>query len=92
MRDMGEGFNVINIWGDNSACIGNINSPDSAFSARAKHIAVSYYFAREQTQVGKLTFSKIDSEKNTADVFTKRLGKELYDRHVKGLGLKKAVQ
>ena len=53
-----------------------------------KYIDVDYYYVKEQVQRGRITLIHCPTEKMTADILTKALGKTLHDRHCLGLGMK----
>ena len=88
MRDLGEGFPVIDVLGDNASCLSGLYNP--MITPLSKHIDIIHHFARERVQRGELTFSKIETVQNTADIFTKPLKQDLFMKHVNGLGLKRA--
>lgn len=52
-----------------------------------KHIAVKELLVRDYLDKGLITIEYIESRDNTADIFTKALPKETFDRHVDNLGL-----
>ncbi len=74
------------LWCDNNSTVAMTNSP--AFSARAKHIEVRYFFLRELTLAGKLHAQHIAGTENVADIFTKPLGPTDHYRMVAKLGLR----
>ena len=88
MRDLGEGLPVIDVLGDNASCLSGLYNP--MITPLSKHIDIIHHFARERVQRGELTFSKIETVQNTADIFTKPLKQDLFMKHVNGLGLKRA--
>ncbi|CAI7880949.1 unnamed protein product, partial [Closterium sp. NIES-53] len=54
---------------------------------RTKHIALRYFLARELQQRGQLRLAYVDSEANTADIFTKALAPGDHQRFCTLLGL-----
>jgi hypothetical protein len=54
---------------------------------RSKHIDIKYFFVRNLISEGVIVLEKVSSVNNTADIFTKRLGKELHHAHCKSLTL-----
>ena len=52
---------------------------------RSKHIAIRYHFIRECVQRGEIAVKWCSGQENTADVFTKPLGRVLFQRHVSKL-------
>ncbi|XP_070054602.1 secreted RxLR effector protein 161-like [Nicotiana tomentosiformis] len=61
----------ITLYCDNSGAI--VNSKESHSHKRAKHIERKYHLIREIVQRGDVVVTKIASEKNLADPFTKSL-------------------
>ena len=68
---------------DNQACIAIAENP--AHHARTKHIDVRYHFVRERIERQELVLDYVPSKENTADVFTKGLDRELFQKHRAGL-------
>ncbi|CAI7791176.1 unnamed protein product [Closterium sp. NIES-53] len=62
-------------------------SPEQRLEHRTKHIALRYFLARELQQRRQLRLSYVDSQANTADVFTKALGSGDHQRFRTALGL-----
>ena len=48
---------------------------------RTKHIDIKYHYVREMIDKGFIELEFVKSEVNTADIFTKNLGRELYSLH-----------
>jgi hypothetical protein len=57
---------------------------------RTKHIDVKYHFIREQIDKGLIEIEFVRSEENSADIFTKNLGGELFAYHATKLTVKRA--
>ena len=56
---------------------------NAKLSARTKHIDVKYHFIREHVVDGTVEIIFIPSEENDADIFTKNVGQEAYEKHSK---------
>lgn len=69
---------------DNEGCIQMSKVPETK---KSKHIDVKYHFLREQVLIGNLILEKIPSAEQTADIFTKALGRQLYVKHREALGI-----
>ena len=54
---------------------------NSVLSQRTKHISVRHHFIREYVEEGVVKIIFVKSKLNTADIFTKSLGQELFLRH-----------
>ena len=61
------------IFCDNQGSLALSKNPE--MHKRSKHIDVHYHFVREKVYEDQVTISYIPSEVNTADIFTKALGK-----------------
>ena len=57
------------------------------YHSRTKHIDVREHFIRERVLLGDITLQHCDSKENVMDIFTKPLGKELFEKHQLALGL-----
>ncbi|KAA0037250.1 retrovirus-related pol polyprotein from transposon tnt 1-94 [Cucumis melo var. makuwa] len=64
------------------------NSREPRSHKRAKHIEQKYHLIREIVHQGDLIVTKISSEPNMADPFTKALTAKVFDSHLHGLGLR----
>ena len=54
---------------------------------RSKHIDIKHHFIREAVESRLIKLTRVESSKNTADIFTKALSVELHQRHMRGLGV-----
>ena len=63
---------------DNQGAIGLANSPK--LSPRTKHIAVKYHFFRENIAKGEISIEKIDTTLQKADLLTKGLPADKFER------------
>ena len=59
---------------------------------RTKHIDTRYHFVREYVEDGIIKVRFVRSEENHADIFTKNLNSEKFDKHCESLGLRDTVQ
>jgi len=50
---------------------------------RSKHIDIRFHFSREAQEQKLINIQYVPTEKNTADVFTKPLGKDKHEKCVK---------
>jgi hypothetical protein len=71
---------------DNQGCIANLRNP--LYSKYTKHIAVSFHFAREAIAKGQVDVVYVESARNVADIFTKPLGKPVFQAHRNTLGMR----
>ncbi|KAA0054281.1 gag/pol protein [Cucumis melo var. makuwa] len=76
----------ITIYCDNSGAIANSREPRS--HKRGKHIERRYHLIREIIHRGDVTVTKISSEQNMVDPFTKALTAKVFESHLHGLGLR----
>ena len=56
-------------------------SKSAATGSRTKHVDTRYHFVREYIEKGELQIVFVQSKNNVADIMTKNLGKELYEKH-----------
>ncbi|TPX44940.1 DNA-directed DNA polymerase, partial [Chytriomyces confervae] len=73
------------IFCDNKAVLDIITSEKAL--ERTKHLIVKVEFLRELIRNGTCQPEQVKSQDNTADIFTKSLGKILFSRHQAGCGL-----
>ena len=68
-----------NVGTDNKGAmdLGNTN----ATTCRSKHIDVRHHYVQEQQEQGKIKLFDIDGKKNPADIFTKPLAAESFNRY-----------
>ncbi|XP_075095409.1 secreted RxLR effector protein 161-like [Nicotiana tabacum] len=76
----------ITLYCDNSGADANSKEPRS--HKREKHIEHKYHLILEIVQRGDVVVTKIASENNLADPFTKSLPQKTFDRHVDGMGVR----
>jgi transposase InsO family protein len=61
---------------------------DHVWHSRVKHIRVKYHYVREQVLNGEIIVQRVRSSDNTADIFTKPLGRSDFQRLRQHLGLR----
>ncbi|KAA0041461.1 gag/pol protein [Cucumis melo var. makuwa] len=76
----------ITLYCDNNGAVANSREPRS--HKRGKHIEQKYHLIREIVHRGDVTVTKISSEQNMADSFTKALTAKVFESHLHGLGLR----
>ena len=76
----------ITLYCDNSGAVANSKEPRS--HKRGKHIERKYHLIREIVQRGDVIVTKIASEHNIADPFTKTLTAKVFKDHLESLGLR----
>ena len=54
---------------------------------RSKHIDVRFHFIREHVKEGNVELKHVASKDQAADIFTKPLSKEIFDRGKKLIGM-----
>ena len=62
-------------------------SNNRTLGQRTKHVDTRYHFVREYVEEGILKIIYVKSEDNTADMMTKNLSKELFNKHAKSFML-----
>ncbi|KAA0050553.1 retrovirus-related pol polyprotein from transposon tnt 1-94 [Cucumis melo var. makuwa] len=75
----------ITLYYDNSGAVANSREPRS--HKHGKHIERKYHLIRKIVHRGDITVTKISSEQNMADPFTKALMAKVFESHLHGLGL-----
>ncbi|KAA0054839.1 gag/pol protein [Cucumis melo var. makuwa] len=76
----------ITLYCDNSGAAANSREPRS--HKRGKHIERKYHLIREIVHRGDVIITKISSEQNMANPFTKALKAKVFESHLHGLGLR----
>jgi hypothetical protein len=71
---------------DNEAA--RILATDHVWHARTKHMRVKYHYIRQQVNDGEVRLERVRSADNTADIFTKSLGRMDFQRLRYKLGLR----
>ena len=65
---------------DNSAAISNANNA-GRFHKRMKHVEVRYHYVRNQVLAGNLKIAKVKTDDNVADILTKGIKREDFEKH-----------
>lgn len=73
---------------DNQSALALTKDPISA--SRTKHVDIAYHHVRDLVKYGMMGFNYIPSEQNAADIFTKPLAVELFQKHKHTLGVLKS--
>ncbi|TYK15887.1 gag/pol protein [Cucumis melo var. makuwa] len=76
----------ITLYCENSDAVANSREPRR--HKRGKHIARKYTLIRKIVHRGDVIVTKISSEQNMADLFTKALTAKVFESHLHGLGLR----
>jgi hypothetical protein len=85
LRDLFIDHRAFTLFEDNAAAIALIR--DARFSERTKHVEIKYFFLREQVASGNLNLEYVETAQNIADIFTKPLGRTVFERLRALLGL-----
>ena len=76
----------ITLYCDNSGAVANSKEPRT--HKKTKHIEHKYHLIHDIVQRGDVLVTKVTSEDNLADPFTKSLTSKVFDRHVEGMGVR----
>jgi hypothetical protein len=76
----------VNVWCDNTGTLALADHDTS--HRRSKHIALRFHSVRERVAREDVTLQYVPSEENTADLFTKSLGKGRLDYLCEKMGMK----
>jgi len=60
---------------------------DPKYHSKTKHIDIKYNFVRDIVASGEINLQYIPTHEMIADPFTKAIFKDLFEKHVKALGL-----
>jgi hypothetical protein len=71
----------ISVGIDNAAALRLIEDPVSM--SRTKHIDIVYHYFRERVKSGQMMFHAVPGSANCADIFTKPLGRDLFEMYRK---------
>lgn len=75
------------IYEDNQSCISIAN--DSKESMRMKHLDIKYNFIRDVIANGEVYIEYMQTNDQVADIMTKGLGRNLFQKHRESLNLVK---
>jgi hypothetical protein len=73
------------IQGDSTGAIGAIRNYQ--YTRHTKHIEIHHDFMKDRYENGDLAFKHIDGKSNPADIFTKALGRRLFENFRQKLGM-----
>jgi hypothetical protein len=73
------------LYEDNQPCIQTASNP--IVNERSKHIDIKYHWIRNEVKCGALKLVYCMTNDMTADILTKALGKNLFQKHRSNLGL-----
>ncbi|KAK2410302.1 hypothetical protein QL285_045673 [Trifolium repens] len=76
------------IYEDNTACIAQLKE-DYIKGDRTKHISPKFFFMHDLQKNGEISIQQIRSCDNLADLFTKSLPSKVFEKLVKGIGLRR---
>jgi reverse transcriptase-like protein len=76
-----------NLYCDNQGAIATASQPIHAISSRSKHIDVRFHVIRDAAANGLIRLEYVRTGDMTADILTKALPRETFQRHVRGLGM-----
>ena len=76
----------ITLYCDNSGAV--TNTKESRSHKKGKYIERKYHLIREIVHRGDVSVTKIGTEYNLADPFTKTLASKPFESHLEGLGLR----
>ena len=62
---------------------------DPKYHSKTKHIDIKYNFVRDVVPSGEITLQYIPTCEMIADPFTKAISRDLFEKHVKALGLRR---
>lgn len=75
-------------YADNQGAITTAQSGQD-ISPRSKHIDIRYHITREALSNGILRLEYIRTTEMTADILTKALPREVHEKHISSMGLRK---
>ncbi|KAD4888008.1 hypothetical protein E3N88_20081 [Mikania micrantha] len=76
----------IEIFCDNTGAIAQAKEPRSHHKSR--HVLRKFHYIREIVERGDIVISKVDTDQNLADPFTKPMTQDKYDQHMNTIGLR----
>ena len=76
------------IYEDNSACVAQVQS-GYIKSNVTKHISPNFFYTHELQKNGEIMVTYVKSCDNLADVFTKVLAPPIFEKCIRGLGMKR---
>lgn len=85
LSDLGHNQESVDIFVDNNGVVQLARNP--VLHSRTKHIDIIHFYVRERAENGDIQVSRVDTNENVADIFTKALPQEKFSKHRKALGL-----
>ena len=79
----------IKIFCDNTGAVALTKEPKD--HGKTKHIKRKFHYVRHRVEDGDILVSRISSEENPADPFTKALSKSKHDLHARSIGLRQDI-
>ncbi len=76
----------IEIFCDNTGAVALTKEPKD--HGKSKHIDRKYHFVRNKVEEGHVLVSRVSSEENLADPFTKALPRPKHEMHTEGIGVR----
>jgi hypothetical protein len=68
------------VWEDNQAAQNLATADPPRLTPRSKHLAIKYHWFRSKLKIGRIEVKHIASEDNLADILTKPLSREVFER------------
>ena len=81
--------NPIEIFCDNTGVVAFTKEPKD--HGKTKHIKRKFHYVRHRVEDGDILVSRISSEENPVDPFTKALSKTKHELHVRSIGLRQDI-
>ncbi|CAA7038049.1 unnamed protein product [Microthlaspi erraticum] len=78
VEELGFKQEATDIWCDSQSAI--CLAKNNVFHERTKHVAVKYHFIRDETEVGTVKIQKIPTERNPADMLTKVIPVQKFEK------------
>ena len=79
------------IYEDNAVCIKQLKL-GYVKGDNTKHISPKFFYNLEQQQLLNIQVSQVNSEGNTADLFTKSLPKSTFLKHFRSIGMRRLYE
>ena len=77
------------LYYDSQAAIAYTKDPK--YHSKTKHIDIKYNFMRDVVANGEITLQYIPTREMIANPFTKAISRDLFEKHVKALGLRRIL-
>jgi hypothetical protein len=85
LGEMGISVGKVPLYCDSNGCLSQLKNPQC--SRFTKHIAIRFHRAREAVDAGEVSPVFVGTKENVADIFTKALGPQDFERHRESLGV-----